>query len=405
MYDLIIIGAGPAGLFTALSLSSSDKKILMLEKNSSAGKKLLLSGSGQCNLTHAGNIDSFFLKYGSKSNFIKPALLNFTNDALIKFIEENGLPLFEREDGKIFPESLKASDLLQLLLSLCSAENITIKYDEQASDINLINDQFDIRTSAGNYSSKILLLSTGGKSYPRTGSSGDGYGFAEKLGHTIIPPKPALAPLKIKNYSFGGLSGISISGVQSKLIRNDKPIAQITGDILFTHKNISGPAVLNISRYAEKDDILIIDFTKNTEISSLEDFIKKESAVNGKRSIRSVLKNIALPGRLIDILLDLSEVNPEIKSAELSKLSRKKIVEYFTDFKLLIEETEGFEVAMATSGGINTEEINRKTMESKIVRGLYFAGEIIDIDGDSGGYNIQAAFSTGKLAADSIKKL
>jgi hypothetical protein len=404
IYDVIIIGAGPSGLFAASSLSTTVKKILILEKNSSAGKKLLLSGNGQCNLTHTGEIESFFSKYGSKSNFIKPSILNFSNKDLVKFLEGKGLPLYEREDGKIFPKSLKSSDLLELLLSLCASENIIIKYNEPVVDVDYINQEFMI-SAKETYKSKILIISSGGKSYPNTGSAGDGFLFAQKLGHTIIQPKPALVPIKIKNYPFADLSGISISNVLIKLSRHDKIIEKNSGDILFTHRNISGPVVLNISRYAMKNDIINIDFTRDSGISSLDDYLIQESSVNGKRSIKSVLKKISVPSRLIDILLNFSEVNSETKCSELSKESRRKIIVSFTSFKMEVEDTEGFEIAMVTAGGISTQEINRKTMESKIVHGLYFIGEVIDIDGDSGGYNIQAAFSTGKLAADSIKKL
>ncbi len=405
MYDIIIIGTGPAGLFSAVSLSSIGRKILVLEKNSSAGKKLLLSGSGQCNLTHAGEINSFFSKYGSKSNFIKPAIQNFTNKDLIKFFEEKGLPLFEREDGKIFPESLKSSDLLELLLTMCKSENIIMKFNEPVVDVDFNDHEFTVFSSKETYKSKLLIIATGGKSYPKTGSTGDGFSFAQKFGHTIINPKPALVPVKIKNYSFAGLSGISIPDVLIKLMRNDKFIAECTGDILFTHKNISGPVVLNISRYVERNDILIIDFLAGTGIQSLNDYLIKESSTNGKRSIKSALKNISLPSRLIDTLLHFSGIDSETKCAELSKETRKKIFENFSSFKMEVERNEDFEIAMVTSGGINTEEINRKTMESKIIPGLYITGEALDIDGDSGGYNIQAAFSTGKLAADSIRKL
>ena len=404
MYDIIIIGTGPTGLFAAISLSSSEKRILVLEKNSSAGKKLLLSGSGQCNLTHSGEINSFFSKYGSKLNFIKPAILNFSNKDLIKFIEEKGLPLFEREDGKIFPESLKSSDLLQLLLTLCKSENILFKYNEPAVDVDYNNQEFIVKSSKEIYKSKMLIIAAGGKSYPKTGSTGDGYSFAEKLGHTIINPKPALVPVKIKNYFFAELSGISIPDVSLKLMRDDKFIAEYKGDILFTHKNISGPVVLNISRYVEKNDLLIINFLTGLEIDSLNDYLIKESSLNGKLSIKSVLRNLSFPSRLIDTLLHFSGINSELKCGELSKDVRKKIIENFSSFKMIVEKNEDFEIAMVTSGGVDTEEINRKTMESKIIKGLYIIGETLDIDGDSGGYNIQAAFSTGKLAADSIIK-
>ncbi len=404
MYDIIIIGTGPAGLFSAASLSSTSKKILILEKNSSAGKKLLLSGSGQCNLSHSGEINSFFSKYGCKSNFIKPAILNFSNKDLIEFFEKKGLPLFEREDGKIFPKSLKSSDLLQLLLNLCNSENVIIKYNEPVIDVDYNNQDFIIISLKETYKSKMLIIATGGKSYPKTGSTGDGYSFAKKLGHTIINPKPALVPVKIKDYSFAELSGISIPDVLIKLMRNNKFIEECTGDILFTHRNISGPVILNISRYVEKNDLLIINFLSGTEINSLDEYLIKESSVNGKRSIKSVLKNLSLPSRLIDTLLHFSGINTETKCAELPKESRKKILENFFSFKMEVERNEDFEIAMVTSGGVNTEEVNRKTMESKIVSGLYIIGELLDIDGDSGGYNIQTAFSTGKLAADSIIK-
>lgn len=403
-YDAIVIGAGAAGLFSTLSIKN--KKVLLLEKNSSAGKKLLISGAGQCNYTNNCEMSEFLKKYGDKGRFVKAALYNFTNKDAIKFFEKHGLSSTIREDNKVFPSSFKASDIVDALVKSCRENNAEIIYNESAEKItyNENNKLFFIKTSKNYYASEKLIITAGGKSYPNTGSTGDGHVFAKSMGHKIAEPKQALVPVYIENYKFKDLSGISFENIKITLWRNNKKINEFAGDLLFTHVNISGPVILNNSRYIEKGDVLRINFTQFSNYEEFKNYFEDTISGSGKLNVKTVLKQLDIPKRFIDKIMELSGVDDSIICSQLDKNSRKKMIELVSNHALKVERLGDFHIAMVTKGGVSTDEINSKTMESKIVPNLYFAGEVIDYDGDTGGFNIQAAFSTGKLAADSINK-
>ena len=402
-YDTIITGAGPAGLFCAINASKKNSRVLILEKNSSAGKKLLLSGSGQCNFTHAGSLSEFLKHYGKAGNFVKPAFSAFTNIQLIEFFESHGIKSVTRDDGKVFPSSMKAQDILSLLLRLCDENSVEIKYSSPVQSVSHSGSEFLISAGSETYRAANSVIAAGGSSYPATGSSGDGYRLAAFPGHSITEITPALAPLYIKNYKLGNLSGISVKRSLITITRDDKKLTSGKGDILFTPKGLSGPGILDISRDIKRGDRITISLTdrsmQETE-SLLFDALKNE----GKKSVRNIFKIFEIPERLADHLLAQAVIDPAKKAGEISRAERTRILELINFLPLEIEEKGDFRVAMATSGGVSRDEINRKTMESKIIPGLYFAGEVIDVDGDTGGYNIQWAFSSGKAAADSIQK-
>jgi len=406
-YDIIITGAGPAGIFCALNCSDTPgAKILILEKNSTPGKKFLLSGTGQCNITHSGSISDFTRHYGTCSDFVKPALSSFTPAALTEFLHENGIPTVERGDGKIFPESMKASDVLNMMISLCESRGIEFRYNSPVAGTFYENGKFILssgNTAENKFTSPVIVITTGGESYPATGSTGDGYHFAESLGHKIIDSTPSLAPVYIRSFHFAGLSGISFKNRALSLFKKGKKYYSTNGDILFTHRGLSGPAILDMSRYIDKGDIIEMSLTgrKSEEMNS--DFIS-ESRTYGKKSIKNFLKNYDIPERLIAEILLQENIDPMKNVSEISKTVRIKLFKSLGEYPFIVEEKGNFNVAMATAGGVCRDEINKRTMESKIISGLYFAGEVIDVDGDTGGYNIQWAFSSGKTAADSIKK-
>lgn len=404
IYDVIVIGAGPAGLFTAINSSIKNKKVLILERNSSAGKKLLISGAGQCNLTHEGSIDDFLSYYGDNGRFLKHSLFNYTNDDLLDFFKKRGLDFTSNEDGKIFPNTLKAYDVLNILLEECEKKKADIKYNQKVEmvDYDEENSCFSIKTKRQEYQSKYLVIATGGKSYGNTGSTGEGYLFAKNLGHNVEKPMPSLTPLYIKNYPFFKLSGISFENIPITLWRNNKKIKGFNGDILLTHKNISGPGILNFSRYILAGDVLKINFVGvENEEGFRKEFIEDIQS-NGKLMVKTILREYSLPKRFIDRLLELSGIPDELKGSELDKKRRKKLIKMLISFPMEVEKLGDFHIAMATRGGVSLKGVNPKTMESRIVKGLFFTGEILDIDGDTGGYNIQAAFSMGKLAAQTI---
>lgn len=402
-YDTIITGAGPAGLFCAINASSEGKRILLLEKNPGAGKKLLLSGSGQCNFTHTGSIQEFIKHYGSAANFVKPALSAFTNIQLVDFFESHGIKTTEREDGKIFPASMKSGDILSLLLKLCHEKQVEIIYSSQVKSVSYDGSGFTVSAGSAVYRSPHFVIATGGSSYPATGSSGDGFRLAESLGHTLTEITPALTPVYIRDYNLGPLSGISVRESRITLLRCDKKITSGRGDILFTPKGLSGPGILDMSRNIRSGDRITISLTDKSA-QECEDLLSGILKSEGKKSVRNILKVFDIPERLADALLEQAEIDPAKKSGEISRAERNLILNLINSFPFEIKEKGDFRIAMATAGGVNRDEIDRRTMESKILKGLYFAGEVIDVDGDTGGYNIQWAFSSGRAAGDSILK-
>ncbi|MFA9421993.1 MAG: NAD(P)/FAD-dependent oxidoreductase [Sedimentibacter sp.] len=404
-YDVIIIGAGAAGLFSGLSIKN--KNVIILEKNSRPGKKLLLSGAGQCNYTNNCSIDNFINKYGDKGRFVKTALYNFTNKDAMDFFKNHGVASIIREDYKVFPSSFNASDILDTLIKCCKENKTQIYYNEAVEKViyDEINKLFLIETSKNSYACEKLVIATGGKSYTSTGSCGDGYDFAKMMKHKISEPRQALVPVYVENYKFNELSGISFENIKITLWRNNKKIKEFAGDLLFTHVNISGPVILNNSRYIENGDVLKINFTQFSNSEEFKKFFEKTVAVSGKLMVKTVLKQLDIPKRFIDKIIKLSGVDDDISCSQLDKNSRKKLIELLSCHAFKVEKLGDFNIAMVTKGGVSTDEINSKTMESKIVHNLYFAGEVIDFDGDTGGFNIQGAFSTGKLVADSITKI
>jgi len=392
-YDVIIIGAGPAGLFCARNISSS---ILIIDKMKMPGQKLLLSGTGQCNFTHTGEINEFLTHYGDHGAFLKPAIREFSNKDCIQLFKDNGIPVDITEEGKVFPKSRKAKDVLDFLLN---SKNDEILIDESITSIQKNNSGFTVKTETSIYSSKYLVIATGGKSYPHTGSDGSGYHLAELLGHTIIPPKEALTPVYIKNFPLKELSGISIENATVQIWHDNKKIKENKGDLLITHFGFSGPVILDASRWMKKGDILKISFIP-FKMEDFEQLILEKSITEGGKLISNVITEIDIPDRLVKKLTPNS-----VKCSQLTVEQRRSIVKSFCEYEVQINKLGSFQVAMATAGGVSLDEVNRKTCESKICPGLFFCGEVLDIDGDTGGYNIQAAFSTAYLISHAIEKL
>ena len=403
MKTIVIVGGGPAGLFAAINSAGDNTRVILVEKNDLPGKKLLISGSGQCNLTHSGKITDFFHRYHENWRFLKPALLSFTNTDLIDFFEKRGLELTVTDKGKVFPLTMKADDVLRVLLNECKLANIRLILSTRVNKICTIPGGLAVKTDRGDFAGDSVILTTGGKSYPWTGSTGDGFSFAEKLGHTIVEPVPALTPLHVKDHPFGKISGVSLRGITLSLWRCGKKLAEVSGDILFTHNGISGPGVLHISRHAEKGDTVKINFTDHADRGRFDATLARELSNGGKLLVKTVLEFLDLPRSLLEKLVSLAGIEPETRGSELKKTHRKLLAECLTEFPLEIERVGDFKVAMVTRGGISTREVKPSTMESRIVPGLFFAGEILDIDGETGGYNLQAAFSTAYVAGGCAK--
>lgn len=402
IYDVIIIGAGPAGLFAAANIKN--KKVLIIEKNKTPGRKLLLSGSGQCNYTNNCEISEFLKKYGEKGRFIKTALYNFTNHDLINFFKDNRLNSTIREDNKVFPHSFKAIDVLNVLIDCLGFTEMLINTAVDKVSYDESSKLFYIKTDTASYACHNLIIATGGKSYPNTGSTGDGFKFAESLGHSIVEPKPALTPVYVKSYQFSELSGISFENIKISLFKNNKKAKEFTGDFLFTHVNISGPVIINNSRYMEAGDIIKINFTSFHNEDEFRIYFENLIA-SSKSNIKAELKELNFPKRFVDKILQICNVDENLSCSQLNKNSRKSLIEMFSAHPMEIRKLGDYHIAMVTKGGVSTDEINPKTMESKKIPCLYFPGEVLDYDGDTGGFNIQAAFSTAKLVSDQINKL
>jgi hypothetical protein len=392
MYDIIIIGSGPSGLFASANIKN--KKILLLEKNEILGKKLLVSGSGQCNLTHSGDIKDFFNHYGQKKNYVKKILLRFSNVDLIKYFNQRGLDFIVDENGKYFPKSLKSKDLMNVLIDEIYNNNVEIMLSKKVTKISKEKD-FSVYCGEKKYIAKNVVIATGGKSYPVLGTTGDGYEFAETLGHKIISTKPSLTSLNIENFNYKELAGTSFKNAKISISNKLSNI----GDLLITHKGFSGPCVLDFSRYIYDGDIIYISFL-NLIKEKFSNILYNKLLENPKKDIFNILKDFDFTKKFLYFILNELKINYKELACNLNKKDRNAIVDYFIEKPFKVSTVNGFDSAMVTSGGIDTFEIDSKTMQSKLVEGLFFCGEIIDVDGDTGGYNIQFAFSTAKIISD-----
>ncbi|HRZ79915.1 MAG TPA: NAD(P)/FAD-dependent oxidoreductase [bacterium] len=402
-YDTIIIGAGPAGLMCSACIDSGINTVI-LEKMPDAGRKLSISGSGQCNLTHNGDVQSFLKAYGQNGRFLKKALYNFPNSAVSDFFTKKGVALIEREDGKIFPASMRSADVIEALKKEIALKGHRIFTASPVLSVSHSEPDgpFEVTTRDETFISKTVVISTGGRSYPSTGSSGDGYRFAASLGHSISELSPALVPLTVKNWKMAELSGISFKNAVISMKKGTSKISR-QGELLITHKGLSGPLVLDISRYLEMKDSVTVNFhgELNTE-KAMEQISDIFSASPGAKA-SNTLYRIGIPQNFSTALIELAEIELSTLCGSVSKKQIRSISELLC--MNMMEVMKGpFEAAMATSGGIELDEVDRSTMGSKIVKGLYFCGEVLDIDGDTGGYNIQAAFSTAYTAADDINR-
>jgi predicted Rossmann fold flavoprotein len=404
-YALVVIGGGPAGLFCALRASGNGENVLLLEKNHSAGRKLLLSGSGQCNVTHDGDILSFLSHYGDNGRFIKPALLSFQNRDLMAFFRERELPLAVEPGGKVFPVSRSAGNVLNILIRECADRKVDIRCGDPVLDISCRDGGFLIRTGRKSFRADTVTIATGGITYPQTGSTGDGLRFAKSLGHRVTEVGPALTAAIIRDYAFSTLAGVSFMDTPISLIRAGQKVRQHSGDLLLTHKGLSGPGILDFSRYIRPGDTLRVSFLPGMDRQEAEKILIAGSRAAGNRQLKKILAAFDLPDRFIRKLLELAGMGQDQTGAHLTREGRSAILGLLTGYPFIVSRLGGISEAMVTRGGVALDEVNSKTMESRIVPGLFFVGEVLDIDGDTGGYNLQAAFSTAALAAKRVKSI
>ena len=409
MFDVIVIGAGAAGLVAAAEAAGRGRWTLLLEKNRRAGVKILMSGGTRCNLTQATDKWGIVRAYGAQGNFLHSALAALSPDDLVRLIEDEGVPTKIEETGKIFPVSNRATDVLDALLRRLTRSGAELALDEPVQRIERLSDHgFSVHTSHRSLTAAKVIITVGGQSYPKCGTSGDGYAWAAAFGHTIVPPRPALVPLTTGETWVRELSGVTIPDVAVALIiaAAQQPLDRRRGSLLFTHFGLSGPVVLDISRSvtALSDPAaatLVCDFRPERSPAQLDEELRQAAAADGKRQVAGILAE-RLPRRLVDALLTQAGLRGNLRAAEFSKAARATLVGAVKQTAIPITGTRGFAQAEVTAGGVALGEIDSCTLESKLVPGLYFAGEILDLDGPIGGYNFQAAFSTGMLAGTSV---
>ncbi len=404
VFDAIVIGAGPSGIFCAIN-AAPERRVLVLEKMPRPGIKFLLSGSGRCNITHAGAPDDFIPRYGGHGRFLRHALYTFPGGGLLRYFRDRGMDFVEEEGGKIFPASGGAAALLKSLLDDLTEKGAALKTGEAVREISAGGRGFVVRTDRCRYTAASAVIATGGMSYPGTGSSGDGYALAGSAGLSIVGPKPALVPLYVRDYPFGGLAGISVSDSVIAVHRGGKKIASARGDLLFTHRSLSGPGILDISRYVETDDELRIALAGGKVADDFHAVFGELLGDDPSRTVKRALSPMRVPDRLMKLLFSIAGIETGLRCGNLPGEKKKALAEMLSSFRCAVLRTGGFGEAMVTAGGVDLRGIDSRTMESKAVPGLFVIGEALDVDGDTGGYNLQACFSTAFLAARRIREM
>lgn len=400
MYDLIIIGAGAAGLMAANIAQDNGLKYIILERNSRAGRKIALTGKGRCNITNNNqDLQDLVSEYSKNGKFLYGTFSQFSvKDTLEYFEKVLDLELKTERGNRVFPNSDKAIDVVYALTKRIKDRII---YNTDVIDFKINGNSIEsVITNNGEYKGKHYLLATGGMSYPTTGSNGDGYKLARKLGHTIVEPKPALVPITVKEQWVKELSGLSLKNVNISVIQNGKKHISKFGEALFTHEGMSGPIIIDMSReigdLLEKAPVeLSIDFKPALNESVLDNRVIEDFKEFRNKAFRNSLNKL-LPSSLIPVFLALLPIDKDKKVADINKEERKSLVKLLKDFRLNVKELDSWDKAIVTAGGIDIKEIEPKTMKSKIINNLYFAGEIIDVYGPTGGYNLQICWSTAK---------
>ena len=413
---VIVIGGGPAGMMAAITSAESGNKVILLEKMERLGRKLLITGKGRCNITSSLPIDEFIQNTPGNGQFLYSCFKNYTNQDIIQFLKSQGLEVKEERGNRIFPVTDKSLDVLECFKKRLKELNVEIFYNIKVTDVIQKKEQEKLQVKTEDnklFEADKVVLATGGKSYPVTGSTGDGYELAKQLGHTITTIKPSLIPLTAKKEDLElckELQGLSLINVSIKLIdtSKNKTIYEDFGEMLFTHWGVSGPIILSSSahllRYKNVEELLSkgqIELSINLKpaltAEKLENRLLRDFEAQKNKEYKNSLNDL-LPKKLIEPIIMLSGIDREKQVNSITKQERKNLVSLLQDFRIKISGFRPIEEAIVTSGGISTKEINPKTMESKIVHGLYFAGEIIDVDAYTGGFNLQIAWSTGYTA-------
>lgn len=424
-YDVIVVGGGPAGMMAAGIAGHNGQRVLLLEKNRELGIKLLITGKDRCNVTHYSRKPNDLIdSYGRSGRFLYSAFANFSNLDVIDFFEKRGVKMKVERGDRVFPVSNKSIDVRRALLSFLLDGGVEVRTEQTVKEFTKSKKNSNtgyfvnkiILTSGEQLSAKKYIIATGGLSYPVTGSTGDGYKWAKKFGHSIILPRPALSPIILKDDFVKDLEGLSLRNVEINVFKNTAnsfvKVASRFGEALFTQGGISGPIILNISKKIgellqeikkEKmgEIILRIDFKPALDFEKLDKRIQRDFQKGNNKKFKNILNKL-LPKKIIPIIIKLSKIDPDKQVNLITKEERKNLVLLLKEFPLQVDRLIGFDKAIITTGGVDLKEVNSKTMQSRLVKNLYFTGEILDLDGPTGGYNLQICWSTGWTAGSEI---
>lgn len=410
-YDLIVVGAGPAGLLAAGSAAQNGAKVLVLEKMYAPGRKLLITGKGRCNVTNEATISEFITHIFPDGRFLRNAFAGFFSKDIIDLLAEHGVACTLERGGRWFPESNQSADILKALLKWVGELGVEIICSQRVEKLLVENGVITgVKANGENILAPNVILATGGKSYPGTGSTGDGYELARQVGHTIEKPIPALVPLETKGSTAQQLQGLNLKNVKAVIWVDGKKAGEDFGEMIFTHFGLSGPIILTLSRIAvaalqnNKKVEFTIDLKPALDEQKLDTRLIRDLNEHGKKKLENIFREW-LPASMIPVFLEILQLDPEKECHQVTGNERKQIRNLMKNLRFEVSHNRSFKEAIITAGGVVTSEISPKTMESKLVKGLFFAGELIDLDAETGGYNLQIAYSTGWLAGNSAGKM
>jgi predicted Rossmann fold flavoprotein len=405
-YDVIVIGAGASGLMAAGMAGASGARVLLLEKMSRAGLKLGITGKGRCNVTNLGDLEDFIRSYSPDGRFLRNCFARFFNRELMTFFEDRGVPLVVERGQRVFPKSNRALDIVSALLRFIRDEGVVLLKEHPVQEILQQEGRVQGVVSRGTgFKASQVVLACGGASYPQTGSDGEGYVLARKAGHSLTAIRPWLIPLEVREPWIKDLQGLSLKNVTATFYLDERKIASEFGEMLFTHFGVSGPIILTLSgKVADLPDQgkreLSINFKPALSQEQLDERLQRELKLHHLKGLQGILPFL-VPKALIPVILDHSKIPGSKKGNQITSEERARLRKVLTDFRLSLTGTRPLEEAIVTAGGVRLKEVDPKTMESKILAGLFLCGEVLDIQGKTGGYNLQAAFSTGWAAGKS----
>ncbi|NLA59431.1 MAG: NAD(P)/FAD-dependent oxidoreductase [Firmicutes bacterium] len=408
MGRVIVIGGGASGMMAAGTAAEAGGEVLLLEKNSALGKKLLITGKGRCNLTNACEIEEVIDRFGSGGKFLYSALHVFPPSAVWQFFADRGLELVVERGRRVFPASGNSADVVKVFKDYLAQQGVIVKLNSPVEEIIIQGEEArhiaGVKLANGNFlSADAVILASGGASYPGTGSTGDGYLMAAKLGHTLQPLYPALVPLKTKEEWVKGAAGLSLRNVRARLLDGEEVLGSEFGEMLITHFGVSGPIILTLSRFVAprvqqgKPLRLEIDLKPALDDERLDDRLRRDFQEYARKSLKNALKSL-LPKALIPVVIALCNLAPERPVHQITREQRHQLLRVLKGLPLTITGTLPLSAAIVTQGGVSLNEVDPRTMASRLVRGLFFGGEVIDLAADTGGFNLQAAFATGYVA-------